>query len=71
VTYFIKCHSAMDQTYIGPFKFKKDALIFLRKHGQPEHDSWIIREDDMNFEMSTYGKVVVQTPEGFEYDSGR
>ena len=66
--YFIKYHSVMDQTFIGPFKFKKDALIFLRQHGNPEHDSWIFSEAMMKEDLLKYGKVVVQTPEGFDHD---
>jgi hypothetical protein len=69
MTFYIKCHSAMDQTFIGPFKFKKDALAFLRQHGNPEHDSWIFSKDQMLQDLVAYGKVVVQTPEGFDHEA--
>lgn len=65
MTYFIKCHSAMDQTFIGPFQFKKDALAFMRQHGNPEHDSWIFTKEMMWDDFTKYGKVVIQSPERF------
>lgn len=67
--FFIKCHSAMDQTFIGPFQYKKDALIFLRQHGNPEHDSWILDRTEMIRDIKTYGKITIQSPEAFDHDS--
>jgi hypothetical protein len=55
----------MDQTFIGPFEFKKDALAFLRQHGNPEHDSWIFTRDEMLYDLVQYGKIAIQTPKAF------